>query len=49
MRNSPGSAEGSAVSVGRRIAFAEARLVDAHGKLLATASSTLLVIDKLPA
>lgn len=39
-------AEGSVISVGRRVAFAEARLVDAKGKLLATASSTLLVIDK---
>lgn len=39
-------AEGTAISVGRRVAFAEARLVDSRGRLLATASSTLLVIDK---
>jgi uncharacterized protein (TIGR00369 family) len=39
-------AEGTVVSVGRRVGFTEARLLDAQGKVLATASSTLLVIDK---
>jgi len=37
-------AEGSVVSMGRRVAFAEAKLTDASGKLLATATSTLLVM-----
>lgn len=37
-------AEGSVVSLGRRVAFAEAKLTDARGRLLASATSTLLVI-----
>ncbi len=37
-------AEGKVISVGRRVAFAEATLTDSAGKLLASASSTLLVI-----
>ena len=37
-------AEGVVVSMGRRVAFAEAKLTDASGKLLATATSTLLVM-----
>ena len=37
-------AEGSVLSFGRRAAFAEAKLVDASGRLLASATSTLLVI-----
>lgn len=37
-------ATGSVLSIGRRAAFAEARLVDANGRLLASATSTLLVI-----
>ena len=37
-------AEGTVVSMGRRVAFAEAKLTDASGRLLATATSTLLVI-----
>jgi len=37
-------AEGTVISMGRRVAFAEAKLTDASGKLLATATSTLLVI-----
>jgi uncharacterized protein (TIGR00369 family) len=40
-------AEGRVISFGRRVAFAEARLVDAQGKLYATATSTLLVMEKL--
>ncbi len=39
-------AEGWVVSMGRRTAFAEARLTDSHGRLLATASSTLLVMER---
>ena len=38
-------AEGRIVSVGRRAAFAEARLTDAAGKLCASATSTLLIFD----
>ncbi|UNK47996.1 PaaI family thioesterase [Lysobacter sp. S4-A87] len=42
-------AEGKVVSIGRRAAFAEARLTGADGRLYATATSTLLVIDRAPA
>ena len=38
-------AEGQVVSFGRRAAFAEARLTDADGRLLASATSSLLVIS----
>jgi uncharacterized protein (TIGR00369 family) len=37
-------AVGSVLSIGRRVAFAEARLTDASGRLLASATSTLLVM-----
>ena len=37
-------AEGLVLSFGRRAAFAEAKLVDASGRLLASATSTLLVV-----
>ena len=40
----PMRAEGVVVSVGRRAAFAEAKLVDASGKIYATATSTLLIV-----
>lgn len=33
-------------SIGRRVGFAEAQLHDATGRLLASATSTLLVIDR---
>ena len=39
-------AEGRVIAFGRRVAYAEARLVDAVGVLYATATSTLLVMDK---
>ncbi|MDR7259913.1 uncharacterized protein (TIGR00369 family) [Sphingomonas sp. BE270] len=39
----PVRAEGKIVSIGRRTAFAEARLTDRNGSLCATATSTLLV------
>jgi uncharacterized protein (TIGR00369 family) len=39
-------AEGWVVTMGRRAAFAEARLVDAKGKLHASATSTLLVFER---
>jgi uncharacterized protein (TIGR00369 family) len=39
-------AEGRVVSIGRRVAFAEATLKDAKGGLYASATSTLLVFDK---
>lgn len=38
-------ATGRAVSVGRRVAFADATLHDGEGRLCATATSTLLVFD----
>ena len=37
---------GRVVSFGRRVAFAEASLVDANGTLYASATSTLLVIER---
>jgi uncharacterized protein (TIGR00369 family) len=37
-------AEGTVLSLGRRAAFAEARLTDTAGKLLASATSTLLIM-----
>jgi uncharacterized protein (TIGR00369 family) len=39
-------ATGTAISVGRRVGFAEATLHDGHGRLCATATSTLLVFDR---
>ena len=39
-------AEGRVVTLGRRVAFAEARLIDATGRLYASATSTLLVIEQ---
>ncbi|CAN5275055.1 hypothetical protein BH11PSE2_BH11PSE2_13140 [soil metagenome] len=42
----PVRAVGRVVSIGRRAAFAEATLTDAAGRLYATATSTLLVMDK---
>jgi uncharacterized protein (TIGR00369 family) len=38
-------AEGVVINMGRRVAFAEAKLTDASGKVLATATSTLLVMS----
>lgn len=40
----PVRAEGSVLTRGRRIAYAEARLTDASGRLLASATSTLMVL-----
>lgn len=39
----PVRAEGKILSIGRRTAFAEARLTDRDGRLCATATSTLLI------
>jgi uncharacterized protein (TIGR00369 family) len=39
-------AEGKVITIGRRTAFAEARIVDADGRLYASATSTLLVFDR---
>lgn len=39
-------AEGSVLSLGRRAAFAEARLTDTDGRLYASATSTLLVFGR---
>jgi uncharacterized protein (TIGR00369 family) len=42
----PVRAEGRVVSMGRRAAFAEGRLTDANGRLYATATSTLMILDR---
>ena len=42
----PVRAEGKVVTLGRRAAFAEARLTDAAGTLLASATSSLLVFER---
>ena len=42
----PIRAEGKVISLGRRAAFAESRLIDKDGKLCATATTTCLVFDK---
>ncbi|ARP96378.1 PaaI family thioesterase [Bordetella genomosp. 13] len=39
-------AEGRVQTLGRRVAFAEAALTDAQGRLYATATSTLLVFEQ---
>jgi uncharacterized protein (TIGR00369 family) len=39
-------AEGLVLSMGRRAAFAEAKLTGADGKLYASATSTLLIVDR---
>jgi uncharacterized protein (TIGR00369 family) len=42
-------AEGRVRSLGRRVAFAEAELKDSDGKVLATATSTLLIFERAAA
>lgn len=39
-------AEGTVLSFGKRVAFAEAKLLDGTGRLCASATSTLLVFEK---
>ncbi len=39
----PVRAEGKIVSMGRRVGFSEARLIDVQGRLCASATSTLLI------
>ena len=39
----PVRAEGKIISIGRRVGFSEARLIDAQGRLCASATSTLLI------
>lgn len=39
-------AEGKVLTFGRRAAFSEARLVDAQGRLYASATSTLLIFER---
>jgi uncharacterized protein (TIGR00369 family) len=41
-------AEGVVLSFGKRVAFAEGKLLDHQGRLCASATSTLLVFDKRP-
>jgi uncharacterized protein (TIGR00369 family) len=38
--------EGRVLTFGRRVAFAEGKLIDAAGKLYASATSTLLIIEQ---
>jgi uncharacterized protein (TIGR00369 family) len=45
----PVEAVGKVTSFGRRVAFSEAQLTDAKGRLLASATSTLLVFELPPA
>lgn len=45
-RTGPVRAEGRVVNIGRRVAFAEADIRDADGRLMATATSTLLVLSR---
>jgi uncharacterized protein (TIGR00369 family) len=45
-KTGPLRSEGRVVTFGRRVAFAEAKLVDADGKLHASATSTLLIIEQ---
>ncbi|GAC1679280.1 MAG: hypothetical protein NVS9B2_30400 [Steroidobacteraceae bacterium] len=42
----PVRAEGKVVSIGKRVAFAEARITDGAGRLYASATSTLLVFER---
>jgi uncharacterized protein (TIGR00369 family) len=42
----PVRAEGKVISIGKRIAFTEARLTDMSGRLYASATSTLLVLPR---
>lgn len=44
----PVQAEGKVISIGKRVAFAEGRLIDANGRLYASATSTLLVYELRP-
>jgi uncharacterized protein (TIGR00369 family) len=39
-------AEGRMLSVGRRVAFAEAKITDEQGRLLASATSTLMILTQ---
>jgi uncharacterized protein (TIGR00369 family) len=41
----PVRAEGTIVTMGSRAAFTDARLVDVHGRLYASATSSLLVVN----
>jgi uncharacterized protein (TIGR00369 family) len=39
-------ATGTVLTFGRRVAYSEAKLVDSTGRLLASATSTLLVMER---
>ena len=45
-QSGPVRAEGKVISLGRRAAFAEGRLIDKDGKLCATATTTCLLFSK---
>jgi uncharacterized protein (TIGR00369 family) len=42
----PLRAEGRVLSLGRRVAFSEGKLTDANGRLYASATSTLLILEQ---
>ncbi len=42
----PVRAEAQVVSLGKRVAFSEGRLTDAQGRLYASATSTLLILER---
>ncbi|HSD38071.1 MAG TPA: hotdog fold thioesterase [Rhodocyclaceae bacterium] len=42
----PVRAEGKVITIGKRVAFAEARLTDAEGKIYASATSTLILMEQ---
>lgn len=48
-KTGPVRAEGRVISIGRRVAFSEARLVDSAGTLYASASSSVLLANIKPA
>jgi len=41
-------AEGKIMSIGKRVAFAEGRILDESGQLYASATSTLLIFERKP-
>jgi uncharacterized protein (TIGR00369 family) len=45
-KSGPVRAEGKVISLGRRAAFAEGRLLDAQGRLCASATTTCLVFEQ---
>jgi len=44
----PVRAEAKVITIGKRVAFAEGRLTDADGKVYASATSTLILMERRP-